>query len=413
MFEITLLNLLIIISWATVILWLVAALFTLRGLARQKPIPPIDNDTFTNKEVPLVSILVPARNEEHRLLVQSFFSFLSQDYGNFEVVAVNDRSTDKTGPIMQEIAKSNEKLRIIEGAELPEGWLGKPHALQQAFEASRGEWVLATDADVVFDKRAVRTAMVQALNNDYDALTFIPRINCFSFWERVFMPTFGWFCVMAYPTYRVNNPERPEAMGIGGFFLIKREALNRVGQYKAIKAEVADDLRTAEELKRSGARLRIEYAPDLAHTRMQTSLKEIWEGFTKNLFAGTKFSLSKTILAIAAIAFSAIAPPVFALICAALIFFSGHVELIKLLVPLSFVYALQIFVFTVINYEWKVSIAYAFTVPLGHALFVAILVNSAIKIASGKGVMWKGRKLYERTGVRPPYNPVGSGQQRK
>jgi chlorobactene glucosyltransferase len=395
-----LLNLLTVISWAVFVLWLATMLFTLRGLARQKPIPPIDDETLTNEDVPFVSILVPARDEEHRSLVQSLHSFLSQDYENFEVVAVNDRSTDKTGLIMQEIAKSNKQLKVVEGAELPDGWLGKPHALQQAFETSRGEWVLATDADMIFDKRAVRTAMVQALKNDYDALTFIPHINCLSFWECVFMPTFGWYCVMAYPTYRVNNPERSEAMGVGGFFLIKRASLNRVGQYKAVKAEVAEDLRTAEHLKRSGARLHIEYAPDLSHTRMQTNLKEIWEGFTKNLFAGSKFSLSKAMLAVSSILLFAVAPPVLAFICALLILFGGYVDLIRLLVPLSLVYALQIFLFTVINHEWKVPVRYALTVPLGHALFVAILINSTIRIISGKGVVWKGRKLYERTGVK-------------
>src|SRR6185369_17266682 len=105
---------------------------------------------FSAKQAPLVSVLVPARNEERRVLANSITSILHQDYENFEVIAINDRSTDSTGTILERLANGTDRLRVINGRELPHGWLGKPYAMQQALDESKGEWILATDADMHF-----------------------------------------------------------------------------------------------------------------------------------------------------------------------------------------------------------------------------------------------------------------------
>lgn len=396
-------NLLVWAAWGAVLLWVFGALFTLHALTRQKPLGPAATfGPLMTGDAPLVSILVPARNEEHRVLDGSIRSFLSQDYGRFEVVAVNDRSTDATGAILRAIARADAKLRVVEGVEPPAGWLGKPHALQEALEASTGEWVLATDADMIFEKAAVRTAVAHALEGGYDAVTLIPSVVCLTFWERVFMPAFGWFMLIVLPVYRVNDPRRPESLGVGGFFLIRREALKRVGEYGAVRAEVAEDLRMGEILKGTGARLRLEYAPELASTRMQTNFREIWEGFTKNLFAGAKFNLFQTLLGGIAVMLLAVAPVLVA-VSSLIAWLSGaQGEWMRLFIPTFIIWLIQVSIFVVVNRWSEVPAAYALTVPLGYALFVAILFNSAVRIATGRGVTWKGRRLYERAGVRPP-----------
>src|SRR5258707_11951845 len=124
--------------------WLVSIVLTLYGLARQKPLLPTGDLRMTASDAPLVSVLVPARNEQHRVLADCIRSILAQDYGRFEVIAVNDRSTDATGAILETLAKSDERLRVIEGQEPPVGCLGKPHDMQQALTHARGEWMLAT-----------------------------------------------------------------------------------------------------------------------------------------------------------------------------------------------------------------------------------------------------------------------------
>src|SRR5215510_2460099 len=125
--------------WLVAFAWLVILILTLHGLSRQRPLLPTTNLRLTARDAPLVSILVPARNEQHRVLEACIRSILAQDYGRFEVIAVDDRSTDATAAILSALAKRDERLRVIEGKELPPGWLGKPYAMQQAVNLARGE----------------------------------------------------------------------------------------------------------------------------------------------------------------------------------------------------------------------------------------------------------------------------------
>src|SRR4030095_563865 len=148
--------------------WLISLLLTLYGLSRRKTLLPTSHLRLAANDAPLVSILVPARNEQHRVLADCIRSILAQDYGRFEVIALNDRSTDATGATLQTLAKRYDRLRVFEGEEPPAGWLGKPYAMQQAFNHSRGEWILATDADMIFDKAALRTAMDSTLEGNGD-----------------------------------------------------------------------------------------------------------------------------------------------------------------------------------------------------------------------------------------------------
>src|SRR5947209_12117463 len=225
-------NVLVWIAWMGAAFWLMAAFITLRALAKHKPlIAAATNKELMKGSAPLVSILVPARNEEGRVLRECIRSILEQDYGCFEVIAVNDRSTDATGPILHAIAKSNERLQVIDGAETPTGWLGKPYAMQQALDAARGRWVLATDADMIFDRAALRVAVAYVLDRQVDALTFIPLFEAYSFWERVMIPAWSWVMLVYILVYRVNDPRSQTAIGIGGFFLIRRAALEHVGDY--------------------------------------------------------------------------------------------------------------------------------------------------------------------------------------
>lgn len=403
-FELNTSGVLVCVAWATVLLWLVGAFLTLRGLFRQQSLSPLAGRQLTGEDAPLVSVLVPARNEEHRVLGQSVRSMLAQDYGRFEVVAVNDRSTDGTGRILREVASEDARLRVVEGVDVPEGWLGKPHALQQSFDASGSEWVLATDADMIFETGALRTAVAHALAGRFDAVTLLPHVDCPSFWERVFMPTFGWLMLVAMPLERVNDPRRPESLGVGGFFLIRRASLDAIGGYHAVRGEVAEDLRTAALLKGAGARLRIEYAPDLLRTRMQTNFSEIWEGFTKNLFAGAGFSFARALAGVAGLLLFGVVPPLVALCLCAWIVAKGGSSGVwaQLFVPTFLVWALQVIIFAFIEKKSGIPVVYALLVPLGLSMFCAVLLNSSLRIATGRGVTWKGRKLYEREGVRPP-----------
>jgi chlorobactene glucosyltransferase len=386
--------------WLVVLNWLVIIVLTVRGLTRQRSLPPSSSLHLTASDAPLVSILVPARNEENRVLEACIRSILAQDYGNFEVIAVNDRSTDQTGAILERLAKTDHRLRVIEGEELPAGWLGKPYAMQQAMNYARGEWILATDADMIFEPSALRTALQRTLNNNADALTLIPRFETGSFWERVMIPTWEWVFLMFAVFYRIDDPKSDRAVGIGGFFLMRRTALDRVGGYAALKDEVMEDARLAERIKRSGAGFLIEPAPALIRTRMYKTFREMWECSTKNWFSGVNFSFPFAMLCVVSMYLVAVVPPLIAV--ATVIGIAAGTDLSALLLPAALSWLLQMLVMATVIKRSEVSVAYALTVPLGLGLLYAMLFDSSIRITTGTGVTWKGRKIYERRGVRPP-----------
>jgi chlorobactene glucosyltransferase len=387
--------------WLIVFIWLVGTVLTLYGLYRQDPLLPTNHLEMNAGDAPLVSVLVPARNEQHRILADCMRSILAQDYERFEVIAVNDRSTDGTGAILEALAIGENRLRVVEGAEPPAGWLGKPYAMQQAFNQARGEWILATDADMIFDKAALRTALNRTLKGKGDAITLIPHFEASSFWERVMIPTWAWVLLMFTLFYRISNPKSKGAVGIGGFFLMRRTVLERVGGYEALKDEVMEDVRLAEMIKRSGARLFTEYAPNLLSTRMYRDFGEMWECSTKNWFSGMKFSLPFALAGVCSMYLISVVPPVIAL-ASAIAIAAGVSSPWPLFVPAAFSWLLQILILAMVSTRSEVAPTYALTAPLGLSLLYAMLFDSSIRITTGKGVTWKGRRIYERSGVRPP-----------
>ena len=386
--------------WFVAFVWLVVVVLTIRGVSRQKSLSATTNLRLTATDAPLVSILIPARNEERRVLEACIRSILAQDYGNFEVIAVNDRSTDKTGEILGTIAKSDERLRVIEGQELPPGWLGKPYAMHQALDHARGEWILATDADMIFEPAVLRTASDRALASNGDALTLVPRFETGSFWERVVIPTWEWVFLMFTIFYRINDPKSDRAAAIGGFFLIRRTVLDGVGSYAGLKDEVMEDVRLAERVKRLGARMMIDRAPALIRTRMYSTFAEMWECSTKNWFSGVNFSFPFALLCVLSTYLGAVVPALIALVSVAAI--ASGADLSSLLVPAALSWLFQVLVMAIVSRRSGVSPLYALTAPLGLALIYAMLFDSSIRITTGRGVTWKGRRIYERQGVRPP-----------
>jgi chlorobactene glucosyltransferase len=383
--------------------WLFGAALTLLSLARHRRLKPVDDERLKGRDAPLVSVLIPARNEEHRILSECVRTILAQDYGNFEVVAINDRSFDATGAILRALAATDARLRVIEGAQTRAGWLGKPYALQQALHAAQGSWILATDADMLFHPAALRTAIAHALEKHYDAVTFIPRFEAHSFWERIFTPTWSWSGLVFFQPELLNHPKSGMAIGVGGFFLMRRDALERVGGFEAVRAEVLDDLRMAEILKRAGTRIAVEYAPALVSTRMYSNFGELWESSTKNIFAILKFSVALTLAMLCWTFFMTLLPPLLVVLSASMIALGSTEEFWRqLLAPNLAVWLIFVSLHALVNRRFEVPARYALTAPLGWVLSCAVLLASAYGVLTGRGLTWKGRKFYERGGVRPP-----------
>jgi chlorobactene glucosyltransferase len=267
-----------LLAGIVLIVWVVVFIQTLVNLSL---VPRLKRGQ-TPKEQPLVSIVIPARNEG-RVIERSVRAFLAQEYGNFEVIVVNDRSTDDTGAILSGIA--DPRLTVIEGSDTPAGWLGKPWALEQGNAGARGELLLLVDADLIYAPEAVRAAVAELESSGVAMLSIFPHLEMRTFAEQVAMPHLSFFAFAAIPLWRANRSLSPRfAIGGGSGNLIRRNVFDSIGGFNVLKDAVIDDIALARLVRQRGHATRIARADDLTSVRMYHSGHEIIEGFTKNVF---------------------------------------------------------------------------------------------------------------------------------
>jgi glycosyltransferase involved in cell wall biosynthesis len=239
---------------------------------------------------PALTIIVPALNEEETI-GQAMRTLLQLDYPDLEIIAVNDRSTDRTGPILDSLSGEDSRLRVVHIAELPSGWLGKNHALQRAAEQARGEYILFTDADVHFDPTALRRAITLAMERNLGHLVVFPHVEMHGFWETVSVWYFGIVLVMKFRPWKVPDPKAKDAfLGIGAFNLVKTDAYWKMGGHAALPMDVADDIKLGKLMKLSGARADSAASDGMVYLRWVVGLRGIVHGLTKNMFAGYNFN---------------------------------------------------------------------------------------------------------------------------
>lgn len=237
-------------------------------------------------DAPLVTILVPAKDEALGI-ADCLATLRAQDYPNFEILVADDRSVDATASIVEEISKQDPRVRLVRITSLPEGWTGKCNALQQLQQQARGEWLLFVDADTRHHPRCLSISLRDADEHGADMLSLMPALAMRSFWERVVQP-FAAMCLMIlYPLPQVNDPRRRD-MGFanGQFILIRRRTYNAIKQHQLVKDKFVEDVHLGRLVRQGGHALRVAMAPDLFSVRMYASLAEITRGWSRILYSG-------------------------------------------------------------------------------------------------------------------------------
>ena len=266
-----------------------------------------------------MTILVPAKDEEGGI-AGCIERIAEQEYPSFDIVAVDDRSVDRTGVILDEIAREmnaktdtdsatevapplasgcptsvglcatspNPKLRVvhIEQGALPSGWLGKCHALLKGTKLATGEWLLFVDSDVTINRTALAQTLAVAIQRKYDALSIITQLECRSFWERLMLPMLGGAWTMMYFVSLTNRDNSKVAVANGQFFLIRREAYEKVGGHEAVRNQITEDVELMRLLKSNEFTCRFLLGGHLASTRMHANLKQMFHGWGR-IFSGT------------------------------------------------------------------------------------------------------------------------------
>lgn len=236
----------------------------------------------------LVSIVVPARNEAHNIRTL-LDSLVRSRWSRFEIVVVDDRSTDGTGEIARSVTPGRaERLVVVRGAPLPEGWLGKPWACHQGSREAGGDLLLFTDADTIHAPDLLPRTVAALREDAADVVTVMGRQLMESFWERLVQPQIFMNMVFRYPDLSRPIPARRwrSAIANGQYLLFRREVYEAIGGHEAVYDAVVEDLRLAQILVRDGWRFRIRRAEDGLATRMYRSLRELVEGWSKNIVLG-------------------------------------------------------------------------------------------------------------------------------
>ena len=231
---------------------------------------------------PLVSIIVPARNEEESLRA-CLESLVAQEGISFELIVIDDGSTDRTREIAEAFLRSPVSIRIVDPPPLPQGWVGKNNAMTAGAKEARGKWFLFTDADTVHRPGSLVKAVAEAEDHHAEMLSYSPQQEVHGFWQKAVMPVIFAELAVTFRPSQVSDAKTEVAAANGQYILISKDAYEAVGGHAAIATDLLEDVALARIVKRSGRKIFFRYAPDAAHTRMYRSFAQLKEGWTKNL----------------------------------------------------------------------------------------------------------------------------------
>lgn len=343
-----------------------------------------------------VSVIIPARNEEANI-GRCLESLSAQDYPNFEIIVVDDRSQDRTAQIVRELARQDFRIRLVQVERLPDGWTGKNHALHTGVQSATGDWYLFTDADTVHRPRSISTALGHALRRNADMLSLMPHLENITFWEKVVQPVAGAALMLRFPVQKVNDPASPTAFGNGQYILIKKEMYEKVGGHSAVKDLMLEDIAISKRVKEAGLRLHLAYGADLFKTRMYASFRSIWQGWTR-IFYSAFAKNGLIIMGMMALVLLVSLFPYALMLYGTWLLLTQPLEFFTL--ALLGVVLLQFFlIFPTLVNTYRISRSETSTIfyhPLSCLILLGILGNTLRKILFDEGVHWRGHHYVER-----------------
>jgi len=385
-----------ILAWLVALAWLWKAVSAAIGLRRlPNLLAPLYDRTPTGN--PCITVIVPARNEAEALPA-SLQSLLNQDYANLNILAVNDRSTDSTGAIIDSLAIQHPaKLTALHITELPQGWLGKTHAMafaaRHAIAVDHPDYLLFTDADVLFKPDAIRRSMAQAVATQADHFVTFPTPITKSLGEGMLLSYLGVMGLWATRPWLASDPKaKRDSIGIGAFNLLRTPAYQELGGFDALRMEILEDLTLARRVKLAGLRQRVSIAPGMVSLHWAAGAIGIVNVMTKNLFAVFRFRRLVVLLVILWLSIFCIAPVAWLGIPAT------RAAALVTLISIAFLYALS-------SRHSRISPLFALLFPVGAVFFLYSLLRSTVTTLKQGGVTWRGT-FYPLSELRKNRTPL-------
>lgn len=365
----------------------------LRDALHGREIADITTPEWDRRDItlPKLSIIVPARNEGPHIEA-ALRSMLALDYPDFEVIAIDDRSTDNTGALIDDLARQyptipqfgnsairQSHLKPLHIRELPPGWLGKPHAMYIGAQHASGDWLLFTDADVHFQTDALRRAIAYAEAVHADHLVVFPSHELRSIGERMMFAAFSMLFVFGHRPWRVHDPNAKDFLGFGPFNLIRRRVYEQIGTAEKLRMEVVEDMKLGKLVKAKGFSQRVAHGPGLIPWRWFDGTFGIVRVLKKNFFAGMNYRYQKAIGACLLSGFLSIMPYV------GLLLAPGWLRL-----PFALAVAAIFALYVGMSRRSPISPLYFLLHPIGNALLIYAMFVSMAHAARHGGVIWRG-----------------------
>lgn len=356
-------------SWLAALWMMTAGYRRIPSLAEQ---PPIEDSA------PRVSIVVAARNEAGHIGA-AMQSLLDMSWPDLEIIAVNDRSTDATGDILEKLARHEPRLMVIHINELPDGWLGKLNAMQQGANRAGGELLLFSDGDVYFHADALSRAVRYMQENGIDHLCSVPRLVNTHWSMRIMVPVFSILLFTQARPWKVHDPDSSAHIGIGAFNLIRRECLQAIGGFEPIRLRPDDDIKLGKLVKQHGFRQGFIDAGGLLNIEWYHNAAEMIRGLEKNSFAFLDYSVPRTIAAALGVLAACVWPLAGAWAGPPL---AGMLYIVSILVMLGL--GVEICRRQELGMQWGLLF------PVGGVLMVVALLNSMFRTLRQDGIEWRG-----------------------
>ena len=328
-------------------------------------------------DCPSISLIFAARDEQEKL-PGALATLVALDYPRLQIIAVDDRSSDATPQILDDFAAQHPQLKVVHVRELPKDWLGKPHALQKGYEASSGELLVFTDADVKFECDSLRRVVTLLRERKLDHLSLLGDVEQSGFWDTVFISFFGMGFQLATDPYSLTNPNSRSYAGVGAFQMLRRSAYEACGTHRRLAMEVIDDMKLGKLVKMAGFRSGIAVAQKYVSVEWHVGLGNLVRGVEKNFFASAQFRVSTAAAQILALLVMNVAP------FAGLFFGHGWIRVfavISVLIATCFHLGVDVVM--------RVSPLYCLTLPLGAIIVSYMILRSTIITLRQGGIVWR------------------------
>ena len=352
--------------------------------------PFLDEFKNKNNSTPKVSVILPARNEEN--YISKCLETLSiQDYKDFEVIAIDDSSEDKTGEIIEKFAKEDSKIIHVAAREKPQNWMGKNWACMEGFKKATGDLMLFTDADTKFEKNVITLAVSHLQSENLDALTVIPRLRCIDKITKITLPMLSTFLHSRYSALNVNNPEKKVGYFFGSFFVIKRKVYEEIGTHEKVKQEIIEDGALGKITKESGYALKMVRGEHLIEALYSRSSKEMWNGLKRLIVPLYHQNSGSAIGVFFAVLFILFMP--IPLLAYSIIAFESNLSFIILLIS-SVISTITIFSASIMETKMglNLSIVNSIFAPVGSIIVVLGFLSGILQANKSTAVSWRGRK---------------------